>query len=352
MSEDNPPSYRCDVILAPSQYTTVSPPGPAREQDRNHRTHRPSEIYHPLNLTLLSDADITDIVLAWVKTKTFLSSGPAKEFMVTSTNNDVIFFYFLETFTEHRSVCMRFEPQIKDLPQSSDTNNQEPRPWKVAVSPVKMFSNQVCHYRLINTDQHRGCQYCQEQQWVTCSRCGGVGQKPCAMCKIHQGPQSKQCSHCHGKRQVSCAACMALGRVCCRMCVGKGHLCYFKELRVEYRTHMENRLLTGCGVPEKKLLKAAGDVVHASIGTTVRPLSQFSVPEVNDVSQQMVEASHRRWPHCKVIQQRHLLKAIPVTFAQYYWKGETGGFYIYGTDNRVYWPDYPQCRLSDRCTIA
>lgn len=349
MSENNSPAFRCDVILAPSQYTTVPPSCPEREQDRRHPTHRPCEIYHPLNITILSDTDIADIVIAWAKNKTFLSTGPAKEFMLTSTSNDIVYYYCLETFTEHRSVCMRFEPQIKDPPQSSSKNTQEPRPWMVAVSPVKMFSNQVCNYRLINTDQYRGCWNCQEQQWVTCSRCAGVGLKPCTMCN---GGQPKICSHCHGKRQVSCVACMGLGRACCKMCVGKGRLCYFKELRVEYRTHLETELLTGCGVPERKLLRAAGDVVHASIGTKVRPLSEFTVPEVNVVSQRLVEASHQRWPDCKIVQQRHLLKAIPVTYAQYYWKGETGSFHIYGTDYRVYWPNYPHYTFSDRCILV
>ena len=353
MQQDCPPAYRCDVILAPSQYTTVPPLRPEREQEERHRTHRPSEIYHPLNIRSLSVEDITDIVFDWVNTKTFLSNVPAKEFLLTSTSNDVIFCYSLETFTEHRSVCMRFEPQIKDLPQSNNPDNKEPRPWMVVVSPVKMFSNQVCNYRLINTDQHRGCLFCQEQQWVLCSCCNGVGHKQCGMCRVPQGlgARSKQCSQCHGKRQVSCAACMALGRVRCKMCMGKGRLCYFKELRGEYRTKLEHHLMTGCGVPERKLLQAAGDVVHASIGTKVRPLSEFSLPEVNVTSERMVEASHQRSPDCKVIQQRHLLKAVPVTFAQYYWRGETGGFYIYGSDNRVYWPNYPQCGHLDRCTL-
>ncbi|KAL2102964.1 hypothetical protein ACEWY4_002132 [Coilia grayii] len=351
MSADYPSAYRCDVILDPSQYTIVPPPHPERQHEKKHRPHRLSEIYHPATMFPLSEEDIIDIVSAWIKTQRYLCNVPAEEFALTPTNNDVVYCYSLETFTEQRSVCMRFEPQVKKPSQAINPTNQQPRPWMVAVSPVKMFCDQVCLYRLMNTDQCRGCPYCQEQKWLECPRCHGAGHRPCARSKAHQESPSKECSQCHGKRQVPCATCMALGRVCCRMCLGNGRLCYFKELRVEYQTHLENKLLNSCGVPEKDLLEAAGEVVHSSVGIRLAPLSQFSVAQVNEASQRMVERSHHRWPDCKVIQQRHLLKAVPVTYVQYDWKGQTGEFCIYGTDNRVYWPNHPQRTASDRCSL-
>lgn len=351
MAADPPPpapAYRCDVILEPSQYTTISPPHP--EHEKKHRSHhRPSEMYHQLKESNLSEDDVTDIVYAWVRSNPSLSSAPAKESVLTPMTHDVVYHYYLETFTEQRSVCMRFEPKATEPPITDTSNTQQPRPWMVKVSPAKMFCNAVCNFRLINTDQLRGCHYCEEEKWLKCPRCHGSGNRPCARVKAHRETPSKECSQCHGKREVPCPTCMALGKVCCRMCLGKGRLCYFKELRVEYRSHQETQLVTSCGIPEDKLLDAAGEVLHASTGIKLPPLAQFEVQQVNEVSRSMIEKSHQTWPNCKVIQQRHQLKAVPVTYVQYDWRGQSGGFYIYGTDHQVYWPDYPQ--RNDRCNL-
>lgn len=138
--------------------------------------------------------------------------------------------------------------------------------------------------------------------------------------------------------------CMSLGWVCCEMCVGKGQLCYFKELRVDYRCHLDRYLLgVPGGIPEKDFPCHRG--VHNGFGQNVCPISTFSVEEVNAASRRMVRSSHSSWPQCRIIQQRHLLRAVPVTRVQYRWRDTSGSVFIFGVDHSIYWPDYPERRI-------
>uniref|UniRef100_A0A674DTK5 Uncharacterized protein n=1 Tax=Salmo trutta TaxID=8032 RepID=A0A674DTK5_SALTR len=229
--------YRCDLILEPSHYSTV--PLPMEEEKAKVSVKLQPEVFNPFTLSPLPEQMIRDALVDWVQNKRLFSPTAARGMVITDVNNEVAYCYRLETFTEHRSVCLRFEPQCKTS--------------KAPVSPKsagEVQEPQVLNYRLIHTDRVTGCSYCQEQRWVMCKAC-------CASTRVGT---KKLCRECKGEKMVPCMFCMSLGWVCCEMCVGKGQLCYFKELRVDYRCHLDRYLLgVPGGIPEEDFPCHRGD---------------------------------------------------------------------------------------------
>ncbi|XP_070978495.1 protein SSUH2 homolog [Oncorhynchus clarkii lewisi] len=352
MATEHRKGYRCDLILEPSQYSTVPPP--TEEGKAKVSVKLQPEVFNPFILSPLPEQTIRDVLVDWVRNKPLLSPTAARGMVITGITHEVAYCYRLETFTEHRSVCLRFEPQCKTskAPVSPKPAGevQEPQPWKVPVTPAKMFHNQVLNYRLIHTDRVTGCSYCQEHKWVMCKACCASTRVRCPVCHGRGRGTKKPCRECKGEKMVPCMSCMSLGRVCCEMCVGNGQLCYFKELRVDYHCHLDRYLLgVPGGIPEERISHAIGEILHNGLGQKVCPISTFSVEEVNAASQRMVRSSHSSWPQCRIIQQRHLLRAVPVTRVQYRWRDTSGSVFIFGVDHSIYWPDYPERRIRLCC---
>ena len=51
---------------------------------------------------------------------------------------------------------------------------------------------------------------------------------------------------------------------------------------------------------------------------------------------------HNIWMAPKVIRQRHQVRIVPVTKVTYEWKGKLHVFYVYGYENKIHLPKYPQ----------
>uniref|UniRef100_A0A8C7DG42 Uncharacterized protein n=1 Tax=Oncorhynchus kisutch TaxID=8019 RepID=A0A8C7DG42_ONCKI len=152
-------------IVFTKRYSTV--PQPMEEGKANVSVKLQPEIFNPFILSPLPEQTIRDVLVDWVQNKHLFSPTEARGMVITDVTHEVAYCYRLETFTEHRSVCLRFEPQCKTSKATVSPKPagevQEPQPW--------MFHNQVLNYRLIHTDRVTGCSYCQEQKWVMCKAC-------------------------------------------------------------------------------------------------------------------------------------------------------------------------------------
>uniref|UniRef100_W5NDU4 Ssu-2 homolog n=1 Tax=Lepisosteus oculatus TaxID=7918 RepID=W5NDU4_LEPOC len=260
---------------------------------------------------------------------------------------EAAYYYSLETFAEHRAVCTRYQPHTyKILRTSGPKDREEPAPWDLSASPAKMFQNQVQYIRIPGTDVVKGCPGCRGQKWTPCSFCQASGKVRCPVCH-GSGWSSKRrlCWGCNGQRLVPCAACMALGRVCCETCIGKGQLGYFQELRVEHKCNLGDHIHSTANIPGHLLPSAPGEVLYESTAEQLHGFSTSTVDEINSISQRLVEESRRTCRDCRIIQQRQMLKAVPVTQVQYYWKDKSGTFFIYGSDHCIYCTDYPKKKI-------
>uniref|UniRef100_A0A674DTN3 Uncharacterized protein n=1 Tax=Salmo trutta TaxID=8032 RepID=A0A674DTN3_SALTR len=164
MATEHRKGYRCDLILEPSHYSTV--PLPMEEEKAKVSVKLQPEVFNPFTLSPLPEQMIRDALVDWVQNKRLFSPTAARGMVITDVNNEVAYCYRLETFTEHRSVCLRFEPQCKTS--------------KAPVSPKSAGEVQ----ELIHTDRVTGCSYCQEQRWVMCKACCASTRVCCPVCHV------------------------------------------------------------------------------------------------------------------------------------------------------------------------
>jgi len=86
----------------------------------------------------------------------------------------------------------------------------------------------------------------------------------------------------------------------------------------------------------------------------VWPINFFPDEAVNHASRELLDEHRLRYSAEKIMLQRQSVQIVPVYQIAYVWREHRDSFYIYGHDNLVYFPGYPQkscCGLPDLCTI-
>nr|KAG5711448.1 hypothetical protein BaRGS_025875 [Batillaria attramentaria] len=73
------------------------------------------------------------------------------------------------------------------------------------------------------------------------------------------------------------------------------------------------------------------------------PIEGFPIPEIDSKSKQFL-AKHRLelLDKKRLLQQRQKLSATPVTEVHVTWKDQPGRYWVYGKEQKVYCPDYPE----------
>ena len=80
------------------------------------------------------------------------------------------------------------------------------------------------------------------------------------------------------------------------------------------------------------------------------PVTGFPDDAVNRASRQLVESHSVSFPTERILSQRHWIRIVPVFEAQTDYKGKRFNFWVYGNENHVHAPDYPQ-QVCWGCTI-
>ncbi|KAH3860369.1 hypothetical protein DPMN_023267 [Dreissena polymorpha] len=74
----------------------------------------------------------------------------------------------------------------------------------------------------------------------------------------------------------------------------------------------------------------------------VWPIDSYPVPEINQNSVKLVQTHRTKWPNEMIHKQRQTLRGVPVTEVHFTWENQNFRYWIYGSERRVYAPDYPQ----------
>ncbi|KXJ25376.1 Protein SSUH2-like [Exaiptasia diaphana] len=82
----------------------------------------------------------------------------------------------------------------------------------------------------------------------------------------------------------------------------------------------------------------------------VWPITGFHDNDVNIGSKQLVDQHATNFPSERMLLQRHVLRAVPVSEVHYEWKDHNSRYWVYGHDHKVHAPDYPQTCCCG-CTI-
>jgi len=178
----------------------------------------------------------------------------------------------------------------------------------------------------------RRCKYVNRKE--TCSLCSGKG----------KNLNDEKCISCDGKGTKNCFSCSGKGKYECKKCKGTRCLRWYLDLHVQWRTHECDYLEENCVVPSDILKKAKGTKIYEDAGDLVVPIPDtFPVYGVIEKSQQIVTSETARLKYDKrVVAQRQTVNVIPVSEINWTYKDNEGIFAVYGDDNVVYFPDYPQ----------
>ena len=75
----------------------------------------------------------------------------------------------------------------------------------------------------------------------------------------------------------------------------------------------------------------------------VKPIDAFGDSlGIKEASTSLVFNHVNSFTDHKVIRQRHQVRIVPVTKVTYEWKGKPHVFYVYGYENKIHLPKYPQ----------
>ncbi|KAL5014504.1 hypothetical protein ScPMuIL_008774 [Solemya velum] len=258
----------------------------------------------------LSEESCRDAIISFAQSMTCYGTGAAKEMYIQGTIGLTSFHYVLETFTETRSTGYVYTP-YRGGPVDGPENGEPPKPWAILCGPDCNFENQTKLIEVPHTSYLTTCFNCEGRGWNTCGRCYGRGRVRCRSC------------HGNGRRAVFRDG--HRHHETCHFCSGRGN-----------RSFPECIFLSIIVFP--KCLRH----IWCLLTSQVSPMTDFSVPEINQHSVQLVNDHNKSWPMSRKLQQRQQLRAVPVTECAYRWKDHNTRFWIYGDNKRVHAPDYPQ----------
>ena len=140
------------------------------------------------------------------------------------------------------------------------------------------------------------------------------------------------------------------GQVNCNTCNSKGQLRCFIKLIVIWTVHSNDHIIESATLPDELVRDAGGQIAFQESSVRVAPVGHFPNAAVNTASQRLVQQHNTAFPNEKILMQRHKVRIIPISEVQGDYKSKVFTFWVYGTENISYAPDYPQ-QCCCGCTI-
>ncbi|XP_026274194.1 protein SSUH2 homolog isoform X3 [Frankliniella occidentalis] len=306
----------------------------------------------------LSEQEARAALVAHVKRRCCYGASAARNMAITALDHASALQYTLETFTERRETAWSFSPYLGDEVDGSD-NGPAPLPWELDVRPSQSFASEVKCQPVPHTSSVKQCHRCKGSGSILCADCHGKGWVHCISCHgngydTDASGYKERCFYCHssihGRGRQDCSKCSAKGKMACPTCEGGGLLLCFIQLTVTWRVNVSEHIVDRMSVPEDLVRNVTGAVAFVEEGARVLPIAHFPDETVNMASAQLLRDHEHDFSTQRILAQRHQVQVIPVTGATYKWKSSKGEFYVYGNEQKVYAPDYPQTCCCG-CTI-
>lgn len=332
------------------------------------------------NIPTISEDDARRALVDHVSAQCCYGKTAANDLVFTNITPSSAFHYQLETFTEGRKTAWEYEPyksQLIDGPQ----NGPAPGPWDIQAAPNQLFQDHVKHFEVPHTASIKVCHNCMGAGVNRCWRCLGRGQVICGNCDgsgcvlapvvhhdhdhhhhhhhhhdhhhhhhAHVDMERVFCHHCNGTGRKRCWTCNGCGQLQCTVCRGRGQLkCYIK-LTVTWKNNKVDHVVERTALPDHLIRGAQGQMAFEDQQLRVAPVTNFPDSAVNNASNELVQSHAISFPTERIVMQRHWIRIVPVSEVSCNWKGKTFAYWVYGYDNQVYAPDYPQ-KVCCGCSI-
>lgn len=332
---------RMDQSLLPPPPTVFAPP-----QDYVQSTFTSAPV--------ITEDTARKALIEFVSKQTCWGTGTAKSLTFEKLQSSTSYHYFLETFTEERASKWDHEPFRGQFVDGSQ-NGPAPGPWEIPATFKEFFKNETQHHEVPHTAFVRPCFGCEAKGKVKCDQCNGSGSVTCSSCcgsgsttETHNGEScTVSCSWCSGGT-VTCSKCCGSGKVRCPACQGECNLKWFIKLIINWVNNVSQHVIERGTIPAYMISQTTGTLGFNEVQPRVQPVANFPVAEVNEVSHNFV-GSHQ-FPMKRIHMQHHMIRMVPVTQCVCRRRGKEFTFFVYGLENKVYGPDYPdQCCWG--CTI-
>ena len=155
---------------------------------------------------------------------------------------------------------------------------------------------------------------------------------------------SMRCSK-RGPGILDCEKCDRFGKVNCKTCDGHGRICTYLNLKISWKTERTNSVLSSGLVSKDVIRYSHGTVIVDEQGPRVTPLNIAIHKEINRTSEELIMKSNTSEKTGKIIAQRQLVKAVPMTQVDFTSNRRPVTFYICGTYHEVWVPCYPKYKL-------
>jgi len=256
----------------------------------------------------------------------------------------------LESFMEKRLTSWVEEPWDGSLVDGPSCG-QPPMPWEVLIYHARgAFHNSEAHATVPHTTRLVVCSTCAGIGRKPCTSCTGIGRTRCTSCQSapagdhqpagHHHHHATSCIHCKSTSYNLCKVCNGLGQRLCDRCKGRGQMKNFIRLTAIAKNYVTDRFVApNHSIPTKRLAKEdAGITVYEEENQTVQPIAGFPDQRVLHESRQAIGDAYTSHPQETMLRQRQVVKAVPVTEVVCTYKNADGKFYIYGMNNKVYFP--------------
>ncbi|XP_054290915.1 protein SSUH2 homolog isoform X2 [Macrosteles quadrilineatus] len=308
----------------------------------------------------LTEQEAREALLTHIGKHSCYGRDTANSHLITSLEASSAFHYQLETFTERRENSWAHTAFSTMTEIDGPDNGPAPLPWDIAVSPRGMFEAEVKTLWVPHTSSVKHCFRCNSQGSVACQECHSKGWVRCLHCNgdgfTSEFDYKERCVFCrsstHGFGRLDCLRCKASGRILCQPCEGTGLMIYYILLTITWKTNISEYIKKSVSLPEKFFRFVTGEEVFSQIGERIKPLTEFPQEEVNEASKNLINNHISTFVDQKILMQRQTVRAVPITHVRYKWKGHEGQYFVFGEENRVHAPDYPQtCCWGCICTI-
>jgi len=296
--------------------------------------------------TAITEDQARDAMLQFVSEHCCYGKAPAQEMVIKDVIPSSAYHYSLTSFCESRKTEWKFEP-YRGQPIDSPVNGPAPPPWAIPAQPPQMFSDFQTKIEVPHTANIKPCHDCMAVGYKRCYRCCGRGRLRCSRCQgsglVEGMQQREQCMNCLGRGWRSCDVCNGHGRIKCPTCLAQAQLKTFIEMTVKWENHVSNHVVERTDrLPAELIVKSEGTEIFSQELPRVWPIINFFDQQVNIGSKKLVDEHSNKWPSKRILLQRQLLRAVPVSEIHYNWKEMSSRFWVCGHDHKVYAPDYPQ----------
>ncbi|XP_028516749.1 protein SSUH2 homolog [Exaiptasia diaphana] len=333
--------------------TPFLPPPPAYEPPKQE--NRPEQ--HFSQATSITDDQARNALLKFAGDHCCYGKGAAKDMDIKDIQPTCAYHYSLTSFCEGRATAYAFQPYTGQ-PIDGPNNGPPPPPWSIPANPPKNFQDATVKIEVPHTAVLKPCHECFGGGYKRCYNCHGRGRTRCSSChgsghrSVYRDGEHHQehCTWCHGSGRRRCMKCHGHGRVRCWTCNGQGNLKTYIELTVKWVNHISNHVVERTDLPNELIVGSQGTEIFNQELPRVWPITGFHDNDVNIGSKQLVDQHATNFPSERMLLQRHVLRAVPVSEVHYEWKDHNSRYWVYGHDHKVHAPDYPQTCCCG-CTI-